>query len=1172
MKWMKQLRLVNWHYFQDEILEFGKQTLISGRNSAGKSTIIDAMQVLFIADLRQIRFNPAAHEEAKRSIINYLRGKIGSDEKSYVRERDFTTYLLAEFYDDKTRESFVVGTVLDVYSDNKIDDEHFILPDLKFSQFELKNEKGRFRNREEFHSYALRLRPKGQFYRVKLEYQKAFRSRMGQLEPRFYRTFLRALSFKPIQDIREFVYMYILDAKELQLQVMKENFDLHERYQRELEALLERQTVLDQIARQHEQGIRFRDIVVTQEYAIRGLKHLVLTEDLALVEQTLVSEGRRLEDLQGQINLAEEQHREARGRAEEYLQKYSTHELKKEQEQLTKTLQELRQDLEEKQSYLQVFESKVKREIALLENLKASIDLTTDFWGKDDYAELQKGIDALGVALLNCQAAEIQSSSFEAETIEESFRTVGQFLAGLQKRFLQAQTRLEDKISELEILQARLIQDIRGLEQKKRPYKEEILRLKALLEERLAGRSPVWIFCEELEVLDEAWRNAIEGYLHTQKFDLLVEPEVFAEALHLYEQEKWAHRLEGIGLVDTDKEKRYRGNQDRGSLATLLQTGNPVIQARIDHLLGRVIQARDEQELRQYPTAITQTCMSYHNLVARQIPKARYEVPYIGSQAIVRQLEIKRSELEKTEALLRELRRQRQVAHHWVDNLADRRNLYDNFADGLELPVAVRSLETGLEELQTKLNNLDLSEVDRLKAEYEVWRQREYDLVKGMNQLSAQEALLKKSITENQTNLYLISRRVEEAQAHWDSWKTSYGPEFWDKAEERWQEASKQDLAAATKLTNWENSQKGNATRRDQEFRKLHDLRQTYNIRYTYSGDLDSEDNASYQSLLDEVAGVNIPEYQEKLTAAMQQSEEEFKSDFIAKMREAIEMARYEFNQLNLALKTFPFHEDKYHFEVRPSDKYKRFYEVIMDPNIIERGSLFDALADEKADALHELFERLVRGEAGDQEEFTDYRRYLDFDIAVTGKNGRYLFSQVLKEKSGGETQTPFYIAVLASFYHLYNSGKTLRLVVFDEAFNKMDEERIQTSLRLIKQMNLQLIAAVPDEKMQHMAPEVSTTLIVHREGHHCFVDMISRAEILDNLKETEERGETGETEGNLENKESKESKESLGNKEINADRDEGDQSQDDTLKKEQKEPSQQSGGLFADEPSLFDN
>jgi hypothetical protein len=155
-----------------------------------------------------------------------------------------------------------------------------------------------------------------------------------------------------------------------------------------------------------------------------------------------------------------------------------------------------------------------------------------------------------------------------------------------------------------------LKQEIQGLEQKKRPYREEILRLKALLEERLAGRSEVWIFCEELEVLDEAWRNAIEGYLHTQKFDLLVRPEVFAEALRLYEREKWTHRLEGVGLVDTEKENRYLGSLQSDSLAALLQAENPVILARLHHLLGRVMQAQDEQDLRRFSTAVTQSCMS----------------------------------------------------------------------------------------------------------------------------------------------------------------------------------------------------------------------------------------------------------------------------------------------------------------------------------------------------------------------------------------------------------------------------------------------------------------------------------------------------------------------------------------------------------------------------------
>jgi DNA repair exonuclease SbcCD ATPase subunit len=1107
MKWMKRLRLVNWHYFQDEILEFGKQTLISGRNSAGKSTIIDALQVLFIANQRQIRFNPAAHEEAKRSLINYLRGKIGSDEKSFVRERDFTSYILGEFYDEKARRSFVIGTVMDVYSDDKIDDEFFIIPDLELAELEIQKEKGKYRNKEDFHSYALRLRPKTQFFRGKQDYQKAFLNRMGQLEQRFYRTFLRALSFKPIQDIREFVYQYILDERELQLNIMKENFELHERYQRELKDLEERKNVLERIARQHEQAIKYRDIAATQEYVIRGLKHLELMESREDLERGIESQEKELRDDKERAALTEEQYQEAQERALEYYRQWSTHELKKEKESLEARIKDIEQVIADKKSQLRILVDKVKGEIRLLESLATAFAEDAEVWQQEDREKLESVLDALRTALDLASRQNPESGPETQETLAEEIGQSGLFLAGLQMRFLQTQTRLEDKIREQEAEQDRLNQEIRGLEQKKRPYSPEVLRLKGLLEERLAGRSPVWIFCEEMEVMDEAeaWRNAIEGYLHTQRFDLLVKPQVFAEALHIYEQEKWTHRLQGVGLVDTEKEERYLDQRESGSLATLVQTDNPVIQARIDHLLGRVMQAADEQDLRRHHTAVTRTCMSYTNLVARQIQRERYEIPYIGSQAIVRQLEIKRLELETVQDTLRQLKEKLAILKQWVGSLADRKTLYEGLAQGLDLPKVLEQQEYELLEVQIKLEGLDLSEVDRLKREYEEWHRREGHLVETMKELSGKITKLDMELGQKKTQHYLLTGREKEAQAVWDSWKTEYSPELWEKAAERWQEAQRQTQPAATKLANWEGSKKGNITLQFKEFGRLRDLRQDYNIRYTYNGNLDAEDNTSYQKLLDEVAGVNIPDYQAKLAQALKQSEEEFKSDFVAKLREAIEMARHEFSQLNQALKNFPFHQDKYHFEVRPSSHYKRFYDVIMDPDIVNRGSLFDSLADEKADTLHELFERLVRGEAGDQEEFTDYRRYLDFDIAVTTESGRYYFSQVLKEKSGGETQTPFYIAVLASFYYLYNSGKTLRLVVFDEAFNKMDEERIQTSLRLIKKMGLQLIAAVPDEKMQHMAPEVSTTLIVHRDGHHCFIDMISQEEVLDSMSGDEE-------------------------------------------------------------------
>ena len=50
------------------------------------------------------------------------------------------------------------------------------------------------------------------------------------------------------------------------------------------------------------------------------------------------------------------------------------------------------------------------------------------------------------------------------------------------------------------------------------------------------------VLCEALEITDESWRNAVEGYLNTQRFYLLVEPENFDIALGTCDLEGCAAR------------------------------------------------------------------------------------------------------------------------------------------------------------------------------------------------------------------------------------------------------------------------------------------------------------------------------------------------------------------------------------------------------------------------------------------------------------------------------------------------------------------------------------------------------------------------------------------------------------------------------------------------------
>ena len=62
--------------------------------------------------------------------------------------------------------------------------------------------------------------------------------------------------------------------------------------------------------------------------------------------------------------------------------------------------------------------------------------------------------------------------------------------------------------------------------------------------------------------------------------------------------------------------------------------------------------------------------------------------------------------------------------------------------------------------------------------------------------------------------------------------------------------------------------------------------------------------------------------------------------------------------------------------------------------------------------------------------------------------------------------------------------GNTVRLVVFDEAFNKMDSERIIESVRLLRKMGLQAIICTPPDKVSDIMPIADRTLLVNKDKY----------------------------------------------------------------------------------------
>ncbi len=239
---------------------------------------------------------------------------------------------------------------------------------------------------------------------------------------------------------------------------------------------------------------------------------------------------------------------------------------------------------------------------------------------------------------------------------------------------------------------------------------------------------------------------------------------------------------------------------------------------------------------------------------------------------------------------------------------------------------------------------------------------------------------------------------------------------------------------------------------------------------------------------------MDIIRYEEKLKSAKEDCEEIFRSDFLSRMKEHIEAARNEFRSLNKALGNIYYGDDNYHFKISFDKNKEGLYRMITSENNHEGVNLWtNAFEAEYKEEMSDLFDKLMtRDDNGNKivEEYTDYRSYLDYDIEIHKKDGSVQrFSDIYGEKSGSETQVPYYVAIAASFYQLYHYGNSVRLMLLDEAFDKMDDERIQSMMDFFNGLGLQVILATPPAKIEIIGEQVGTILTAIRMGQNSIVE-----------------------------------------------------------------------------------
>ena len=608
----------------------------------------------------------------------------------------------------------------------------------------------------------------------------------------------------------------------------------------------------------------------------------------------------------------------------------------------------------------------------------------------------------------------------------------------------------------------------------------------------------VVLVAEAAEIRGDRWRNAIEGYLNTQKFYIIVPPQYVRLAVRVFDRIKREKKVYDTGVVDTEKILKKQPRAEKNSLAEEIETANPCVRAYLDYLLGRVMKCDTPERIRDYPVSITDEGLLYKNYVVRALNPKLWAHPAIGQNAIALRLREIASEIaahkQRTETYItlktgakacREIETYSQSDAERLLDTAKQLADCDSFRQEIKALEQERSvLDMGnlivlRERVQDKKEEIDASE-----RECRSLQEVSGEIRGGLSVL--QNETIPKAESE-------IRERRQALSVSFDTdWVEATGePRYLAELSKR---GGAGEISAAFPR---EKSRAENAVTRFRE--NLVSQRTKFNHDYKMGYDINADDNQEYAEALRVINENTLPDYLTRIADTKKKAMEEFQEDFLSKLSEKIRSVKHDINELNYAISSASFGEDTYRFRVEPNSNYERYYKMITDDMLMGGYTLMSNQFNEKyREEISELF-AVMTGEGNsslDQSEyekrvalFTDYRTYLTFDIEVINKDGeKQRLSRTIDKKSGGETQTPFYIAVLASFAQLYRMGRdkkanTARLIIFDEAFSKMDGERIEKSIMLLRKIGFQVILSTPTEKAGDIAPWVDRILLVLRSG-----------------------------------------------------------------------------------------